>query len=77
MKMRVLAVKTLWFQTLFALVLLVSGCRPDEPVEPEELIEIETGLIEEIGSTHCIIHGGIIDVGLDGIYCATSGIQGC
>jgi len=42
----------------------VQSCRPDDP-DPE--IKIETGEIEEMGPTHCIIHGEMLEIGLDGI----------
>lgn len=42
---------------LLGYLLIAQSCRPDDP-NPE--IVIETGEIEELGPTHCIIYGEIL-----------------
>jgi len=53
-----------WVYFLPVYLLLAQSCKPDDP---DPLVVIQTGDIEEVGATHCIIHGEILEIGLDGI----------
>jgi len=55
--------EAIWFYILMAVISSMLGCQPEE--DPEPLIVVETGPVEEIGPTHCTIQGEILETGLD------------
>lgn len=65
MKLNTLSGKALWFFYVTALVVALPCCQPEEDPGPQ--IVVETRQIEEIGPTHCVIHGEILETGPDGI----------
>jgi len=57
--------KAFGFYLLMLICMLVLSCQPEEDPGPQ--IVVETRQIEEIGPTHCVIHGEILETGPDGI----------
>jgi len=53
-----------WLQVILVFVIILHACQPEVPAV---LIEIETGSIDEVGPTFCVIEGEIHDLGENGV----------